>query len=68
VYALLTVEEEQQHAHLAAIRKKLLAQKDAFHTMTKRNQLLAALICHTPSLFRLLFRIYVMCVLKGKYE
>lgn len=69
VYALITVERDRNlKCHAEAIRSKLKQYADGFCLLTKRNQILAQLICHAPWLFALAFRAYVRMVLKGHYE
>ena len=69
VYALLTVEPGREYeGHKKQIRGKLRAQKAGFPVLTKRNQILANLICYAPGLFHVVFLAYVKTVLKGHYE
>lgn len=69
VYALLTVEKGgEMGLHMQKIRKKLISCADSFFLLSRRNQLLAKLICHAPWLFRIVFRAYVRIALKGHYE
>lgn len=69
VYALMTVEKGSDlSSDKTAVRSKLKSHSDGFYLLTKRNLLLAQLICHTPWLFELMFNVYVRVVLKGHYE
>lgn len=69
VYALLTVEKGSEYgSHRKAIRQRILAQSDGFSVLTRRNQILAQMICHCPAMFRLTFGLFVKIVLKGHYE
>lgn len=69
VYALLTVEKGGGYAaHMARIRQLLRKYAPHFPVMTVRNRVLARMICHTPWLFRPVFRAYVQLALGGHYE
>ena len=69
VYALLTVEEEQQYAaYRKDIREKLMANQIGFAVLTKRNQILARMIQYVPWLFELAFKGYVTLFLNGNYQ
>jgi len=69
VYALLTVEKGSEwRPHKANIREKLLQHSNGFSLLTRRNQILAKLICQAPWAFEWAFRAYVQLLLKGHYE
>jgi len=69
VYALLTVEKgTEMHLHKKRIREKLNSHKAGFSLLSKRNQVLAWMICRAPWLFHMVFNVYVKLVLKGHYE
>lgn len=69
VYALMTVEKGSDlRKDKEAVRCKLKDHSDGFHLLTKRNRILANLICLCPWLFELVFQVYVSLVLKGNYE
>lgn len=69
IYALIVTRKDRDlQTHGAVIRKKLQQQADGFSVLSKRNQILARLICHAPWLFSIAFRAYVQIVLKGHYE
>lgn len=69
VYALLALETGREYsAHRQKVRQILAAQKEDYHILTKRNQILAELIRIAPWLFRMAFAAYVFCFRKGHYE
>lgn len=69
VYALISVEKDRSfHVHAEAIREKLVSHADGFYLLTRRNKILAGLICYAPWAFSIAFNGYVKLVLKGHYE
>ena len=68
VYALLTVETEPRYREdLIRVREMLAEQKKRFPVLTRRNRVLAGMICTVPWLFRAVFRCYVKLFLGGEY-
>lgn len=68
VYALLTVETEPRYREdLIRVREMLAEQKDHYSVLTRRNRVLAGMICAAPGLFRTVFRCYVKLFLGGEY-
>ena len=68
VYALLTVETEPRYREdLIRVREMLAEQKDHYSVLTRRNRVLAGMICAAPGLFRVVFRCYVKLFLGGEY-
>lgn len=68
VYALLTVETEPRYREdLIRVREMLAEQKDHYSVLTRRNWVLAGMICAAPGLFRVVFRCYVKLFLGGEY-
>ena len=68
VYALLTVETEPRYREdLIRVREMLAEQKDHYSVLTRRNRVLAGMICAAPGLFRTVFRCYVKLFLGGDY-
>lgn len=68
VYALLTVETEPRYREdLIRVREMLAEQKDHYSVLTRRNRVLAGMICAAPGLFRTAFRCYVKLFLGGEY-
>ena len=68
VYALLTVETEPRYREdLIRVREMLAEQKDHYSVLTRRNRVLAGMICTAPGLFRVVFRCYVKLFLGGEY-
>lgn len=68
VYALLTVETEPCYREdLIRVREMLAEQKDHYSVLTRRNRVLAGMICAAPGLFRTVFRCYVKLFLGGEY-
>jgi len=69
VYALLTVETDKEYRiHRKTIRNKIVGHRDYFSVLTKRNQLLAHIICVAPWIFQMAFRAYAYLLRGGKYE
>ena len=69
VYALIVTQKDRDlQPHGAVIRQKLQQQKDGFRVLSKRNQILAQMICYAPWVFSVAFRAYVQIALKGHYE
>ena len=69
VYALIVTQNDRDlKPHGAIIRQKLQQHKDGFRVLSRRNQILAQMICHAPWLFSIAFRAYVQIALKGHYE
>ncbi len=69
VYAQLTMEAGRELApHRRAVRREIAGQKDHFSLLSRRNRVLARMICLCPPLFFLAFRGYVAVALHGKYE
>ena len=59
-YAQLSVEPKKQHDQWRQrVRAQLAAQREYFPLLSKRNRLLARMICKTPWLFRLSYGAYV---------
>lgn len=59
-YAQLSVNRERQYdGYRARVRQLLREQKDYFPLLSRRNQILANMICTAPWSFRIAYRLYV---------
>ena len=69
VYALLTVETESGYIpHRRAVRNKICEQKQYRSCLTRRNQILMAMIMYVPWAFHGAFKAYVRIARNGHYE
>ena len=58
-YAQLSVHPEKQYDEWRRrVRAELEEQEGYFHLLSKRNRLLAKMVCRTPGLFALTYRLY----------
>lgn len=65
VYAKLALERDAEFdIHRAKVRQMILEQKPYLHLQTRRNALLVRMVCHTPWLFRLVYRAYAFILNK----
>lgn len=61
IYAKLSLEpDEEFHVHRENVREQLLRQRSHRHLLSRRNKLLLGLVCHTPWLFRIIYRVYAV--------
>ena len=49
------------------IRKLICEKKEWFYLLSRKQQLLAHLICEVPIMYPILYRIYAKILLKNKY-
>lgn len=69
IYALLTVESAPEYAdHKNTVRGKIVALKNFYWVLSRRNRVLAGLICYAPWLFHFAFKTYVKLCLGGHYQ
>lgn len=65
IYAKLALEPgEEYDIHRDNVRRKLLAQREHIRLLSGRNALLLELVCRTPWLFRLIYRVYALVLNK----
>lgn len=69
IFAQLAMEKTTEYkADRKQVRELLMEQKAQFRVLSKRNRILAELICLSPGLFRVAFRCYVTLFLGGEYS
>ena len=67
-YSMLALETEKEYTpHKKNVREMLKEQKSGFYLLTKRNALLANMVCYTPWLFQVAYRFYVKYI-QDPYE
>ena len=68
VYNSIVLEKKNKYkSEKNEIRKLICEKKEWFYLLSRKQQLLAHLICEVPIMYPILYRIYAKILLKNKY-